>query len=178
MPTWGRGGAGNIVTEEQIKEQNRRAAEDIEANQTLTKSAAPPAHSEEPQNAQQQQSPADYAHMGRGGAGNWYQPTSLRTNGTFSTTPDSTAAPAPTSKPNVSTPWHPDTQELPVARAGRGGAGNFVWKGDDVEAERKRLEEEEKKGDAVKEGVERDVEIGLQKPGAVVFGGEKRGRGW
>ncbi|KAF2183178.1 hypothetical protein K469DRAFT_739996 [Zopfia rhizophila CBS 207.26] len=134
MPTWGRGGAGNIVSEAQIKERNRTIVEDLEANRPLASSAAPPATSAPSQ-------PQEYAHMGRGGAGNWYQPTELENEGSFNQPSDSTSVPT-SSKPQVSTPWHPDNQELPVARSGRGGAGNFVWK--DEEKEKQRAADEEK----------------------------------
>ena len=113
--------------------------------------------------------------MGRGGAGNWYQPTELEKEGNFTQPADSTAIPT-TSKPQVSTPWHPESQELPVARAGRGGAGNFVWK--DEEKERKRAEDEERAREKLNEKVERSVEEGLAKPGAALLGGAKAGRGW
>ncbi|KAF2114498.1 hypothetical protein BDV96DRAFT_99161 [Lophiotrema nucula] len=166
MP-YGRGGAGNIGREEQIKEQNKKLAEDVEAQRSLASSAAPPATSSS-------QVP-DYAHSGRGGAGNWYEPKNLQATGTFSHPSDSTAIPT-SSKPHVSTPWHPDNQELPVARAGRGGAGNFVWK--DEEKERQREEEELRKRQQLNEKVEKDVEAGLPKPPGAVLGGVKAGRGW
>lgn len=65
---------------------------------------------------------------------------------------------------------------MPIARAGRGGAGNFVWESEEdkkrkVEAERNRLREAE-------EAVVRDVEKGLKMPEKVVLGGVKGGRGW
>lgn len=166
---WGRGGAGNIAQQEQLQEQSKKlAAEDLEANRSLTSDAAPPAKTSS--------QPSEYAHMGRGGSGNWYQPKELEQSGSFQQPADSTAAPSTSTKPNVSTPWHPEGQELPVARAGRGGAGNFVWK--DEEREAKRNEEEKKVKEKVSEGVERDVEAGLAKPGAAVLGSPKGGRGW
>jgi hypothetical protein len=113
--------------------------------------------------------------MGRGGAGNWYQPSELEKEGKFSEQSDSTAAPV-SSKPLISTPWHPDSQQMPIARAGRGGAGNFVWK--DEERDRRMAEEEDRKRQEVGGKVERDVEAGLAKPGAAVLGGVKAGRGW
>ncbi|KAF2264883.1 hypothetical protein CC78DRAFT_532751 [Lojkania enalia] len=113
--------------------------------------------------------------MGRGGAGNWYQPKELSNEGTFTQTSDSTALPT-TSTPNISTPWHPENQQMPIARVGRGGAGNFVWQDEDKELERRGNEERVKKG--LEEKVERDVEAGLAKPRAAVLGGEKAGKGW
>lgn len=51
-----------------------------------------------------------------------------------------------------------------------------MWK--DEEKERLRAIEQEKVKEKVNERVEKDVELGLAKPGAVVFGGTKAGRGW
>lgn len=112
--------------------------------------------------------------MGRGGAGNWYQPTELQKEGTFTTPSDATAIPTG-SKPQVSTPWHPENQELPVARSGRGGAGNFVWKSE--EKDRKEREEEERRREVVSQSVERDVEAGLAKPPGALLGRDTE-RGW
>jgi hypothetical protein len=117
--------------------------------------------------------------MGRGGAGNWYQPTELQKEGTFTQPTDSTAIPT-SSKPQISTPWHPDNQELPIARSGRGGAGNFVWKSDAQirqENEGRELDELKKK-ESVSQEVERNVEAVLARPGAVKLGQEKLGRDW
>jgi hypothetical protein len=111
--------------------------------------------------------------MGRGGAGNWYQPASLQKEGVFSQPADATAIPTAV-KPQISTPWHPEGQEMPVARTGRGGAGNFLWKSGEQggEGEEKRAREE------VALEVERGVDAGLKRPGAAVLSGEKPGRGW
>ncbi|KAF2197427.1 hypothetical protein GQ43DRAFT_435156 [Delitschia confertaspora ATCC 74209] len=182
MPTWGRGGAGNIVSEAQIAEKQRQLAEDLEANRSLTSTEH---HFPNPTPA------ADYAHMGRGGAGNWYQPTELQKAGTFTSSStfdptssghsssgptDSTALPT-SSKPQISTPWHPEGQEMPIARAGRGGAGNFVWreKGEGESEEQRREREREveremeKEKERVRGEVERGVEEGLKRPGRVVL---------
>jgi hypothetical protein len=117
--------------------------------------------------------------MGRGGAGNWYQPTELQKEGTFTQATDATAVPT-TSKPQISTPWHPENQEMPVARSGRGGAGNFVWKSDEqIKKEKEGRELDElKKRETVSQEVERNVEAVLAKPGAARLGGDKLGRGW
>lgn len=144
-------------------------SKDIEANRTSA-TTAPSTRPAQPANASQ-----DYAHMGRGGAGNWYQPTELQKEGTFTQPGDSTAIPT-SSKPQVSTPWHPEGQELPVARSGRGGAGNFVWKSE--EQAKKEAEDEERKKEVVREGIERDVEAGLAKPPGARLGADKEGRGW
>ncbi|KAF2845855.1 hypothetical protein T440DRAFT_433843 [Plenodomus tracheiphilus IPT5] len=155
---YGRGGAGNI---NQAKESSKKAAEDIEAQ---LPSAAPSSRPSPSSNASQ-----DYAHMGRGGAGNWYQPSELSKEGTFTQPGDATATPT-AAKPQVSTPWHPEGQELPVARSGRGGAGNFVWRSEDQA--KKLREEEERLKEVVSQSVERDVEAGLAKPPGVVLGRE------
>ena len=76
--------------------------------------------------------------MGRGGAGNWYQPTELQKEGTFTQAVDATAIPT-SSKPQISTPWHPEGQEMPVARSGRGGAGNFVWKSEEQKKGQRKI---------------------------------------
>jgi hypothetical protein len=117
--------------------------------------------------------------MGRGGAGNWYQPTELQKEGSFTQGTDSTAIPT-SSKPQISTPWHPEGQEMPVARSGRGGAGNFVWKSDEqVRKERQGRELDElKKKESVSQEVERNVEAVLTRPGAARLGQEKLGRDW
>lgn len=65
---------------------------------------------------------------------------------------------------------------MPIARSGRGGAGNFVWKSEQAASlEKERMERREEE---VRESVERGVEAGLAKPPGVVLGGEKGGRGW
>ncbi|KAF2824749.1 hypothetical protein CC86DRAFT_325942, partial [Ophiobolus disseminans] len=165
---YGRGGAGNIL---QAKEDTKKAASDIEAAHasTTTQPTAEPTP---------QQPPSDYAHMGRGGAGNWYQPTALSKDGTFTQPADATTQPT-SSQPAVSTPWHPEGQELPVARSGRGGAGNFVWRSEEqvrLEREGREMQDMKRKED-VSEAVERDVERGLQMPGRARLGGEKVGSG-
>lgn len=65
--------------------------------------------------------------------------------------------------------------ELPVQRQGRGGAGNMVWKSEEMwrsekEDERRRREEIERRAE--------EVAGGLQSPGKAVFGTQKGGRGW
>lgn len=117
--------------------------------------------------------------MGRGGAGNWYEPKELHKDGTFTQPSDATAIPT-SSKPQISTPWHPEGQEMPVARSGRGGAGNFVWKSEEQarrEREGRELDELKKK-EAVSQEVERDVEAVLARPGPARLGEDKVGRGW
>lgn len=65
---------------------------------------------------------------------------------------------------------------MPIARSGRGGAGNFVWKSESGEPAKKTKEAEdeevERKKEAVSQGVERDVEAVLAKPPGVLLGRE------
>jgi len=113
--------------------------------------------------------------MGRGGAGNWFQPSTLSSDGTFSQTGvDATAAPVSAER-NVSKPWTPEGVELPVARQGRGGAGNMVWKSEEMW--RREKEDEQRRRELI-EREAREVAGGLQSPGKAVFGAQKGGRGW
>ncbi|KAF2125830.1 hypothetical protein P153DRAFT_425617 [Dothidotthia symphoricarpi CBS 119687] len=158
MP-YGRGGAGNFY---KAQEESKKAAEDLEENRTQPTTSTT-ATSTAAQAAQ------PYAHTGRGGAGNWYEPATLQQTGTFTQPDDATRLPTG-EKPAVSAPWHPEGVELPVARSGRGGAGNFVWKG---EAHGEKMNDGEKeREEMVRRGVERDVEAGLQRPGAARVGGK------
>ncbi|KAI4630742.1 hypothetical protein J4E80_001680 [Alternaria sp. BMP 0032] len=166
---YGRGGAGNYYA---AQEQSKKVAEDVEANRSSTTAAAQP--SRDPPQVQPSNASQDYAHMGRGGAGNWYQPTELQKEGTFTQAADATAIPT-SSKPQISTPWHPEGQELPVARSGRGGAGNFVWKSE--EQTKRQVQDEEKRIEGLRNEVERSVEAGLAKPPGALLGKETQ-KGW
>ncbi|KAF2817617.1 uncharacterized protein BDZ99DRAFT_565335 [Mytilinidion resinicola] len=162
MPTWGRGGAGNIVTDEQVQETTRRVAEDLEANHptsqpTTTTTTAPPSYTTQ-----------DYAHMGRGGAGNWFVPADEPTPDPKETA-DPTPAPQASAKPAVSKPWTPPNTELPIARGGRGGAGNFTWESEE-DKQRKR-EAEARRREGLERRVVADVERGLKMPERAVLGG-------
>jgi hypothetical protein len=128
--------------------------QDIEA--ANPPSATPSAPSQTSSTAAQ-----DYAHMGRGGAGNWFQPKTLQAEGTFSQqTPAEATAPPTSASPNVSKPWTPEGQELPVARQGRGGAGNMVWKSEEMW--RKEKEEERRKKEERSRGVLRRLLAGCR----------------
>lgn len=77
MAPYGRGGAGNY---EAIQRENEKVANDLEANQSAADNATnnyvPPDIAE--------RSEAQYAHTGRGGAGNYYSPRELTEHGNFS----------------------------------------------------------------------------------------------
>lgn len=68
---------------------------------------------------------------------------------------------------------------MPVARSGRGGAGNFVWKSDaQIHQEKEGRELDELKKESVSQEVERNVEAVLTRPGAAKLGQERVGRDW
>jgi hypothetical protein len=187
---YGRGGAGNYYA---AQEESKKATEvsapmssdlrgihrysypnnrqDVEANRTTSTTTASSSRSAQPSKASQ-----DYAHMGRGGAGNWYEPKELSKEGTFTQPADATAIPT-SSKPQVSTPWHPEGQELPVARSGRGGAGNFVWKSAQGEEEKREREDQERR-EGLRVQAERSVEGSLARPpGALLGSGRETEKG-
>lgn len=148
-------------------------AQDVEAQQSQSiggSSTAANVPEISTQTASEQQ---QYGHSGRGGAGNWYSPVELARQGTFSS---SAASPtSPSTSTSTSAIWTGAAPvELPSARTGRGGAGNFVWgaiEKEKEEAARRRQEEERVKVQATV-----DVEQGLAKPSNVFLpaGGEKR----
>lgn len=77
MAPYGRGGAGNY--EQAISRENEKINNDLEANQSAAETAGvnyiPPDIAE--------RSEAQYAHTGRGGAGNYYSPRDLAESGNF-----------------------------------------------------------------------------------------------
>lgn len=103
MP-YGRGGAGNIQATEQERD---RIAEDLEANEAaaLTDGSVP-LQSELPERDQQQ-----YARTGRGGAGNFHDPSEVKDE-----------------EPSEGLGGKPAPKDPGVTRtAGRGGAGNYLF---------------------------------------------------
>ncbi|KAJ9637270.1 hypothetical protein H2199_007557 [Coniosporium tulheliwenetii] len=182
MPTWGRGGAGNIVTDAQIEEENKRIAADLEAQQSAAETfAAPSHHPSYPTTTTSQSQPQSqqYALSGRGGAGNWYLPRDLAETGTFVST---------TTNPTSNNSLVPDPSALDPS------TNNF----DDPHAppptptnsfdprscslcgqEKLKREKEERDHEAkVREKAERDVETGLARPGrAKLEPGSRVGRG-
>ncbi|KAL1639282.1 hypothetical protein SLS58_008124 [Diplodia intermedia] len=215
---WGRGGAGNIQQATEASKQRASEAQDLEAaNHPTTSSSA----AATPSDTATAASPQQYAHMGRGGAGNFYSPSALASTGTFvnaDTNPSSTTSAAastaeppaaPLSNLDSSSNWwntattttataSPTTtssspgsngnqqqqaaEAVPVARTGRGGAGNYVWGTADVSerrAEQIRREwgelREREKG--VKQKVAEDVEIAVPKPPSAVLGSGRSSSG-
>lgn len=130
--------------------------------------------------------------MGRGGAGNFYSPAALAQTGTFEQPLTSTTAeppPAPLENLDSSSGWwntatsaaaaansEGEQQETPVARTGRGGAGNFVWGGGSerrAEQLRKEWGQLREKQKDVESKVAEDVEKALPPPGKAWLGDGK-----
>ncbi|OQO00848.1 hypothetical protein B0A48_13535 [Cryoendolithus antarcticus] len=103
----GRGGAGNIQA---VHYEKDRIANDLESG---SRTAA----KERPTVVEVKHSDQQYAHSGRGGAGNYYSPKELSESGKFST-----GDAASTASGSIAS-----TQ--PVRKYGRGGAGNYESSG-------------------------------------------------
>jgi len=163
MPSFGRGGAGNI---EAVQKETERANNDLEAN----KSAASNAGNDFVPPADIKRDEQQYAHTGRGGMGNFYSPKELNQSGNFSDAHrshipgDGTLAPtegsdAPPSYNAVS------ANAEPARKTGRGGAGNYAIGINEAEtrAARRRHEEDERQA-KLKEDIEKGVQETLAFP--------------
>ncbi|KAF2225250.1 hypothetical protein BDZ85DRAFT_194722 [Elsinoe ampelina] len=155
MP-YGRGGAGNFEAAQAVKQAAQdRAANDVEAQKgvddDLTKSLA------------ESKAPAQYAHSGRGGAGNYYSPQELTKTGQFeATAPGAEQPDIPTTSTLQSKAQAQAT--LPAYR-GRGGAGNYETTAADAkEISRTQAEHAEKEQERIRESIAKDVESGLARP--------------
>jgi len=142
----------------------QKAQEDLEAQQS-TKLANEVL--EEQLAGQGSGDASDYKHMGRGGAGNWYTPTSLSKEGVFT---DATPSPGASTTPDPTSvnPAHAGHFMEPRPWRGRGGAGNFAYE-KPVEPERIELEERQV-AKQVQEEVRKEVEAGLQRPESAYLG--------
>jgi len=153
----GRGGAGNFYTPQDVEDINKATepTDDIEAQtsptDTDTASLARALNASRP--------PPEYLHSGRGGAGNWFQPAELSSQGLVQAANSSaTATEAPRKGAVLSKPTY---------RGGRGGAGNYV---DFAAQEREKREEEERRRREMEARIGMDVEAGLARP-ARAYGG-------
>ncbi|KAF2718306.1 hypothetical protein K431DRAFT_306207 [Polychaeton citri CBS 116435] len=158
MP-YGRGGAGNIqaFAEQQPQPSSQKSSEvDLEANRQPTTPTAEPS-----QSYSEQQQQKEYAHTGRGGAGNWYSPRELSEKGNFHDSNLHTAAGRSASGSSLSA-----AGDAGSARPlGRGGAGNYYGYGADSEVRASlRRREEEAKRERLYEDIERGVEETLAMP--------------
>ena len=151
----GRGGAGNFYSDQDIEEATGKTREvclplfwryiqdlynwqDLEAHSADASSDITSSSRVLP----------DYAHSGRGGAGNWYSPPDLQKTGNFFS---DTGRSMP--RPDIGGAGY----------SGRGGAGNFSSK----DQEMRRLEEErlaEKARSKREAEIVKDVELGLKPP--------------
>lgn len=169
MAPYGRGGAGNY---EAIQRENEKISNDLEANQSAadnaTNSYVPPDIAEKGE--------AQYAHTGRGGAGNYYSPQDLSQTGNFSGAQtshilgDGTPAPSDNVRPAAA----PAVTGGPIPKTGRGGAGNYDFGINEAERKAARQHEEaDRRQQRLKEDVEQGVKENLAFPSkAKLPGGE------
>ncbi|KAH6719961.1 hypothetical protein DL95DRAFT_145699 [Leptodontidium sp. 2 PMI_412] len=149
----GRGGAGNYYSKQDIVDATKNTGDIESQTPSSTTVNTSTSHS----------SPApEYLHTGRGGAGNWVQPSELKSHGLTQQSEDmhSTA----TTRPAEAPAQRVLGSSKPTYRGGRGGAGNYFDDGEEkrrVEEEERRERERERE---VQGRVEEDVERGLKRP--------------
>lgn len=161
---YGRGGAGNIQAAE---EQTVRAATDLEANGGGANGQNASSGVDNAPNSEQQ-----FAHVGRGGAGNYYSPTELNATGHFNDVDrshvlgDGTLQPASTTDNNAP-PSYTSAQPTttPSRSYGRGGAGNYLFgTSESAEAAARKKAEEEQQQATLRANIEKAVEDHLPAP--------------
>ncbi|KAH6668037.1 hypothetical protein B0J14DRAFT_177051 [Halenospora varia] len=173
----GRGGAGNFWSQEDVKNVEKNESADVESQKSPTTES----DLQRTQTALSTRETSEYAHIGRGGAGNYTTPSAIPLAPSSSNPPSIPTRTSSTQStlPNSSIP-RPVAQapEQPAFRGGRGGAGNFLWGNGAEEEERVkglREAEEREREEEVRKRVMESVEGGLQRPpGAVV--GDRGGR--
>ncbi|KAI9882438.1 MAG: hypothetical protein M1823_005818 [Watsoniomyces obsoletus] len=173
----GRGGAGNIFNE---AEPAIRRSDDLEAQRSLEDDLAVDEADTRDRINNTNRPPPDYAHSGRGGAGNWFspreeiekvgkeqemkpmekdrvgKPSSPGPNpGPSPLTSTTTSSPAKAT-PTPSSPITVVRPEFKFRPGGRGGAGNIEF-GRQI-AEQHRREKENR----MQQGIKKDVEISQQ----------------
>nr|POE88327.1 hypothetical protein CFP56_11556 [Quercus suber] len=151
---YGRGGAGNIQA---VAEQIAASKADLEANNLPAINSYPSA------TAHAARDEAQYAHSGRGGAGNYYSPKDLAARGEFAGAGSSHILGDGTPAPAASTA----AKQVPsaVKASGRGGAGNFLFGIGESEAQAAaKREEDERRASALKEDIAKVVEEALPMP--------------
>lgn len=166
----GRGGAGNFYSKQDLVDAAKTAhQDDPEAQSTINDLTRVPTTSN---------AAPEYLHTGRGGAGNWVQPSSLQSQGlSQAASPNATSTTSvllPSTNTSQSTqgynkaifgpPQRTIGSSKPIYRGGRGGAGNYVDPEVEERMKRERAEAEEKARIEVEKKVERDVEAGLARP--------------
>jgi hypothetical protein len=152
MAPYGRGGAGNY---DALQRDNEKINSDLEASQSAadnaTNSYAPPDIAEK--------SEAQYAHTGRGGAGNYYSPQDLSQTGNFVGAQTSHILGDGTPVPSDNTRPAAAPAAAPPPKTGRGGAGNFDFGINEAERKAARQHEE---ADRRQQQLKQDVEKGVQ----------------
>lgn len=143
MPYAGRGGVGNIQA---VEQENKRIATDLEANQDAAKSfSQPPTLREEQQ----------FAHYGRGGAGNLYSPKELSNTGVYQD--PGLSKRVGDGVDTIGNEPMPHGTKDEVRKVGRGGAGNYAAY-DASEGQTRALESRLNADREMKERVKADVE--------------------
>ena len=186
--SYGRGGAGNI------QEANAAISADLEANQQSADEYLDPSHglssTEQP----------SYAHLGRGGAGNYYSPKELVEKGNFHGANSShvlgDGTPTPSESQKAGPVGASSTDSLGTTKEwkdtsphgadsfasgnfgqtgayrGRGGAGNYALS--QADAKRQQEQENEKEKERLKKEIEKSVQDVLARPEkAKTAGGER-----
>ncbi|THV72651.1 hypothetical protein D6D28_03812 [Aureobasidium pullulans] len=159
MPAFGRGGAGNIEALQATKATkasnatNEKVSADLERNQQDAEDYAGTAH------------PAlhnqEFAHTGRGGAGNYYSPRELIATGKFEGVDTSHVLGDGTPAPK----GEKEKEEPTVVRYGRGGMGNFFGVDEEMATKlRKKHEDEARKQEDLKQQIEKGVDGMLSRP--------------
>ena len=145
MPAYGRGGAGNIQA---VEQENVRMTADIEANHGTAESYSKESLPAEYTRREEQL----YAHMGRGGMGNYYSPKEWSKNG------DRMDSSTPKDQEFIEGSNHATTTY------GRGGAGNYAL----ISAVKEENAARERVAEArTREKLRRDAENGVQQRLAV-----------
>jgi len=162
MP-YGRGGAGNIAAStpgpsNPITAYNASTSSDLESQQSAASNSTNPAASSDskiidPGHDFDTKENSAFAHMGRGGAGNYYSPKELLSSGKFEGAGNShvvgDGTPVAEKAGDVKGP----------AYRGRGGAGNYAVAGGE-RGEQDMQDEKEK----LKSDIEKGVEDQLARP--------------
>ena len=177
MPYYGRGGAGNISA---VQAASERASADLEANQSAADTSTDPEKSRLPLNYKEEElgtpsSERQYAHSGRGGAGNFYSPKELSQSGHFNDAGRSNILGQGTMAPSELPGQRGEGESMIAGRQisssapstagestrtyGRGGAGNYAFGISESEERtaKSRLEDDEKQS-----RLKQDIENGVK----------------
>ena len=143
MPSYGRGGVGNIQA---VAQQTERIAADVEANERIEESSG--ATHLPSDNLQERQ---QFVHAGRGGAGNFYTADEMKETQRF----DGISGGKPIEA----------SSGLSTKIAGRGGAGNYEFAaiGNEQQTATERIKEQQTR-ERLKQDIVKDVSEQLAMP--------------